>query len=130
MMYDTMRIERSDGRVLSIGSGLGWRLKRGSYKDWSDQSISVNTSPNVLTHGSALISTRMNEKDRTASAFFVGSDILAARSEVTSFFNSNFTFKVYMTHLGRTRWSEGRLAAFSCPPKRGFRNHNCVLQNS
>ena len=120
MMYDTMRLVRSDGRVLNIGHEKGWRLKRGSYSDWSDQSISVNTSPNVLTHGSSLVSTRLNEKDRTASAFFVGSDILVARSEATSFFNSDFTFKVYFTHLGRTRWSEGRLAAFSCPPVKEF----------
>lgn len=120
MMYDTMRIVRSDGRVLNIGSGAGWRLKRGSYKDWSDQSISVNTSPNVLTHGSSHVSTRLNEKDRAASAFFVGSDILAARDEATSFFNSDFTFKVYFTHLGRTRWSEGRLAGLSCPPVKDF----------
>ncbi|MBQ9785065.1 MAG: phage tail family protein [Clostridia bacterium] len=110
----TMRVVRSDGRVMHFDGTTGWAIEQDDSPEWSPMSLSVNTSANVLTDGSSLVSKRINEVDRTAKAYYFGDKPeREARSEAQSFFNPKFSFKVYVTYLGLTRWCEGELIGFA-----------------
>lgn len=111
----TIRIVRSDGQEMSFGDGTEWVLSMNSMDDWVEMDYSVETSANVLTDGSTLVSKRVNEKDRTLSAVYWGRDRLAAREAVIAFFNPKYNFAAHLTYFGRTRWCEGEQIGFDCP---------------
>lgn len=111
----TIRIVRSDGQEMSLGDGTEWVLSMNSMDDWVEMDYSVETSANVLTDGSTLVSKRVNEKDRTLSAVYWGRDRLAAREAVIAFFNPKHSFAAHLTYFGRTRWCEGEQIGFDCP---------------
>ena len=113
----SMRIIRSDGRELTAADGWqGWLIADGGLDDWLDLDINITTAANVLTDGSRLVSKRVEECERTASILYVGSrDWAEVRDEILSFLSPKHTFKVYVTHAGRTRWAEGELSARSVP---------------
>ena len=110
-------LERSDGVTFRIDGESGWMIPLDGLDGWAMLDLGVNTSPNVLTDGSALVSKRVNEKDRTARATYLGADNAAARAQAISFFNPKFTFKAHLTYKGRTRWCEGELIGFECPQR-------------
>lgn len=111
-----MRFVRSDGRVLEMGKGTMWVITE--LIGWGDLDLTVNMTPNVLSDGSSLVSKRVNDKDRTVKATYVGkSDKVAAHENVSSFFNPKFTYKAYVTpHECATRWVEGELYDRDIPP--------------
>lgn len=110
-------IERSDGVTFRIDGESGWMIPLDGLEGWAMLDLDVNTSPNVLTDGSSLVSKRVNEKDRTARATYLGADNTGARAQAISFFNPKFTFKAHLTYKGRTRWCEGELIGFDCPQR-------------
>lgn len=110
----TMRVVRSDGRVMHFDGTTGWAIEQGDSQEWSPMSLSVETAANVLTDGSSLVSKRVNEVDRTATAYYFGDKPeREARNDAQSFFNPKFAFKVFVTYLGQTRWCEGELIGFA-----------------
>ena len=117
----SMRIVRSDGAVLTATERLapGWVIKYNGLEGFDGMEYSVSTSKNVLADGSSLVSKRVEEKDRTVACFYMGRNgSRAARTECTSFFNPKHSYKLYLDFDGVTRWCEGELYAFSCPPER------------
>ena len=110
-----MRIVRSDGAELELGDGTEWVLSMNGMDDWLDLDYSVVTSANVLTDGSALISKRVAEKDRTISATYWGRDRTGERDRVIPFFNPKYSFEAHVTYFDRTRWCEGEQIGFDMP---------------
>ena len=56
------------------------------------------------------------KKDRTIVAVSRNNalnDVL--RHKATAFFNSKFTYKIYITYMGYTRWCEGKIYKFKMP---------------
>lgn len=111
----TCRIERSDGEELTFGDGTYWVLRMNDMGDWLDLDYTVTTSANVLTDGSTLVAKRVEEKDRTVSATYWGSDRMGMRDAVIAFFNPKYSYRVYLTYAGRTRWCEGEQIGFDMP---------------
>lgn len=115
---DGIRIVRSDGRELVATAGItdnGWTVSWQGLEDFLTLPITVRTSANVLTDGSSFLSERVEEADRTASLVYVGPrDPRGVRDEALSFFNPRHTFAVHVTHMGVTRWCEGRLTDRQC----------------
>lgn len=115
---DGIRIVRSDGRELVATAGIttnGWTVGWQGLEEFLTLPITVSTSANVLTDGSSFLSERVEEADRTASLVYVGPrDPRAVRDEALSFFNPRHTFAVHVTHMGVTRWCEGRLTDRQC----------------
>lgn len=109
-----LRIERPDGQQFIIGTGTDWRMENSALPDWNTLDYAVNTSENVLTDGSSVVSKRVNEKDRTLTAVYMGKDQAAARQEAITFFNPKFQFKVHITYHGRTMWCMGEQVGFTC----------------
>lgn len=123
---DGLRIVRSDGAemVCSMMSDRGWKVAQDGMDDFIDMQLDVVTSANVLTDGSALVSKRVGEVERTCSIFYAGDAAPSTvRNECLSFFNPKHSFEVHVTHLGVTRWCEGELVEVECALKPG--NHPC-----
>lgn len=110
----SLRIVRSDGLEFYVGRRSNWLMKNDAIADWNNQALSVNTAPNVLTDGSRLVSKRVDEKDRTFTAVYMGENQAIARSTAMSFFNPKHKFRVYITYHGKTRWCEGEQIGFQC----------------
>ena len=110
-----MRIVRSDGAELELGDGTEWVLSMNGMDDWLNLDYSVETSANVLTDGSALVSKRVAEKDRTISATYWGRDRTGERDRVIPFFNPKYSFEAHVTYFDRTRWCEGEQLGFDMP---------------
>lgn len=104
-----LRVVRSDGQEWSIGAGTGWYILEDGLEDLNDVSYSVETAANVLTDGSSLVGKRVEEKDRTIECQYSGASKAEERGRVLAFLNPKFSFKVYVTYMGRTRWYEGEL---------------------
>lgn len=116
-----MKIVRSDGRVLETRPG-GWTVEESKLENWDYFEQDIETAANVLTDGSSLVGKRLGEIDRTAYLAYLGNDktLLEQQTEAKTFFNPKFTFQVYMTYNGRTRWVEGELDAFQCVLYKGM----------
>ena len=116
-----MKIVRSDGRVLETRPG-GWTVEESKLENWDYFEQEITTAANVLTDGSSLVGKRLGEIDRTAYLAYFGNDktLLEQQTEAKTFFNPKFTFQVYMTYNGRTRWVEGELDAFQCALYKGM----------
>ena len=113
----SLRIVRDDGKTI-VADGQwsgGWAVEWEGLADFLDLPIDLSTSANVLTDGSTLISSRVAEVERTATIVYAGQrDPAQVRDEALAFFNPKHSFEVHVTHLGRTRWCEGELAARQC----------------
>ena len=113
----SLRIVRDDGAEIAADgqwSG-GWAVEWEGLADFLDLPIDLSTSANVLTDGSTLVSKRVAEAERTATIVYAGQrDPAQVRDEALAFFNPKHSFEVHVTHLGRTRWCEGELAARQC----------------
>ena len=113
----SLRIVRDDGKTI-VADGQwsgGWAVEWEGLADFLDLPIDLSTSANVLTDGSTLISSRVAEVERTATIVYAGQrDPASVRDEALAFFNPKHAFEVHVTHLGRTRWCEGELAARQC----------------
>ena len=107
-----MHIVRSDGRELDLGDGTEWVLSMNDMGDWVPLDYGVETSANVLTDGSTLVSKRVNERDRTIRCVYWGRDRKGVRDQVISFFNPRYSFEAHLTYFGRTRWCEGEQIGF------------------
>lgn len=113
----SLRIVRDDGQTI-VADGQwsgGWAVEWEGLADFLDLPIDLSTSANVLTDGSTLVSKRVAEAERTATIVYAGQrDPRVVRDEALSFFNPKHSFEVHVTHMGRTRWCEGELAARQC----------------
>lgn len=109
-----INIERSDGQTFNIGTGTDWRMKNDAIADWNTLDYSVNTEENVLDDGSRVVSKRVNEKDRTLSAIYMGDSPSQARTDALAFFNPKMTYKVHLEYHGRRMWCEGEQIGFDC----------------
>lgn len=112
-----LRIVRDDGETI-VADGQwsgGWAVEWDGLADFLDLPIDLSTSANVLSDGSTLVSKRVAEAERTATIVYAGPrDPAQVRDEALAFFNPKHSFEVHVTHLGRTRWCEGELAACQC----------------
>ncbi|RFT84675.1 phage distal tail protein [Adlercreutzia equolifaciens] len=111
----TMRVVRSDGaQMVFDGASSGWGIEQGDSSEWATLDQTVKTSPNIIRDGVARVSKRLDDKDRTVTAYYFGSEPEAkVRARAISFFNPKYEFRVYKTYLGVTRWYEGDLLAFA-----------------
>lgn len=113
----SLRIVRDDGAEI-VANGQwsgGWAVEWEGLADFLDLPIDLSTSANVLTDGSTLVSKRVAEAERTATIVYAGQrDPAQVRDEALAFFNPKHSFEVHVTHMGRTRWCEGELAARQC----------------
>lgn len=106
-------IVRSDGASFDIGTGTEWRIPNEGLENWANLPCTVNAVEIPNHDGAIITSKRVGSVDRTITAVAHGSnDGSAARAEAIQFFNPKYSYKVYMTYRGRTRWCEGEQIGF------------------
>lgn len=105
------RIVRSDGQELTLGDGE-WRIPKNGLENWAQLTYDVFSAEIPSSDGALVTSKRVSSQDRTITAEYTGTDREKARAYAIQFFNPKYTFKVYMTYMGRTRWTEGEQLAF------------------
>lgn len=107
-----VRIERSDGREMTFGTGTDWHIPNDGLKNIANNDYTVNTAPNVLTDGSTVVSSRVEEGDRTLQAVYLGQSPDAARQQAINFFNPKYQFIMNVRYRGRELRCEGEQIGF------------------
>lgn len=112
----SLKFIRSDKKEFVI-DGTDWKIP-------SDSGLSgigmfendITVVDNATGDGGLITSDRIAQKDRTITAISVNPNLNEVlRGEAVSFFNSKFTYKVYVTYMGLTRWFEGKIYKFNLP---------------
>ena len=113
-------IKRSDGKEFNInyGSDPDWKLPSDGLDGFGSFTNSVETTANAVGDGDVLESTRVGKTDRTIKFCNLDrANNVALRESASSFFTPKYTFRVYLTYMGRTRWIEGVIHKFDMPSK-------------
>lgn len=105
------RIVRSDGEELTLGDGL-WRIPNDGLENWANLPYNVFSAEIPSQDGAIITSKRVSAVDRTITAQAPSGDREGLRAEAIRFFNPRYTFKVFLTYMGRTRWCEGEQIGF------------------
>lgn len=113
----SFKIIRSDGATFNV-DGSDWDILSDGLDGWGDVSNALTSITSAFGDGSLSTTHRVASKDRSFSAITNNlwlSDIL--RRSATSFFRTKYTYDVYFTYMGETRWATGYLSKFECPTK-------------
>lgn len=106
------RIERSDGKEMTIGDG-DWRIPNDGLNNWANLPYTVSNVEIPSADGAQVTSKRVSAVDRTIKAVAARiEDNEGLRAAAIAFFNPKYTYRVYMTYQGRTRWCEGEQYGF------------------
>jgi hypothetical protein len=104
---------RSDKKEY-IFDGGNWGIVGISGIDYP--TIQLFTQTNAIGNGSVKTGQRLTDREITLQARLqdaLNNEIV--RQSVIQFFNSNYTFKLYITYQGVTRWIDVNIIGFSCP---------------
>lgn len=108
----TARIVRSDGQELTLGDG-DWRIPNDGLTNWANLPYTVSNIEIPSADGAQVTSKRVSAVDRTIKAVaYRIEDNEALRAAAIAFFNPKYSYKVYITYQGRTRWCEGEQYGF------------------
>lgn len=106
---------RSDGKTFILGTG-SWRILSNGLQGVDFPSFSVYSEKNAIGDGALLSGKRVDDRDIQVEAKSIDpTNNRAIRDATISFFNPKYSFKLYITYMGVTRWIEGELSGFKCP---------------
>lgn len=113
--YVAARFVRSDAAEL-IADGTDWLLTPGTVDGVCKPIFDVFTEDNANTDGSTVTGKRVAARDltMTGTGMRVANNAIL-RAMASSFFNPKYTYKIYMTYQGRTRWISAELAGIDIP---------------
>lgn len=106
---------RDDGKEFLI-DGTDWAIPSKGLDGFGEYENDIETVDNAVGDGGIITSTRIAPKDRTIQAISRNpKHNEALRKHTVAFFNGKFNYKVYLTYMGVTRWTEGRIYKFALP---------------
>lgn len=110
-----IRIVRSDSREFNI-DGTDWRILSKGLDGFGEYENDITTVDNAISDGGIIVSDRIAPKDRTIVAVSRNPHLNDIKRKVAlSFFNPKFTYSIYLTYMGVTRWCEGKIYKFDLP---------------
>jgi len=118
-MIDDVKIKivRSDGKELLIGSSQSdWLIPSEGLDGIDYPSTNLYTEANAIGNGSYVTGKNVESRTIKISAKVKNSvlnNIL--RANAVHFFNNRYTFKLYITYGGVTRWIDTNIDGFKCP---------------
>lgn len=116
----TVKLERSDGQTFIIDDYI-WRITEMSGFD--NLVNTLTTTKNINSDGVIVDSKQISSKDRSVKATCMIRNLNDVYRELTrKFFNPKYTFKLYATYLGATKWCEGELTGFKLPTDNVYDN--------
>lgn len=106
------RIVRSDGQEMTLGNN-DWRIPNDGLENWANLPYSVSSVEIPSYDGALITDKRVSSVDRTITAQSrnVGENP-NLRAQAIWFFNPKYSFEVYLTYMGRTRWCSGEQIGF------------------
>ena len=126
-MPTLIKFIRSDNTTFIIGTGSNWKITSLSGIDYPN--ISVFSEKNGVGDGAISTGKRVNDRDVQVIAKSIDPKINATiRKQAIAFFNPKYTYKLYVTYLGRTRWIEGEIEGFSCPATNVYRTMKLTIR--
>lgn len=113
--YVAVRFVRSDGKEL-IADGTDWLLTPGTAEGVCKPVIDLYTQDNAIGDGASVTGKRVapREMSMEVTAMSVKNNAVL-RAEAVAFFNPAYTYQVYLTYQGRTRWMAAELSGFNAP---------------
>lgn len=109
----TARFVRSDGAQLAA-DGTAWLLTQINGAD--APAYELFTEDLAVGNGGMLTGKRVKVRDLQLDAAALSvQENPQRRATVVTFFNPGYTYRVYLTYMGRTRWLQAELAAFKAP---------------
>lgn len=116
-----VRIIRSDGSSFVLGTGA-WRILSDGLKGIDFPNFSIYSGENGVGDGDLLFGKRINNRDIQVKCRSTDpSENANVRDATISFFNPKYSFRLYITYQGVTKWIEGELQGFSCPSENIYR---------
>lgn len=110
-----IRIIRSDGKSFVLGTGA-WRILSDGLKGIDFPNFSVYSDKNGVGDGALLSGKRIDDRDIQVKCKSTDPSANASvRSSTISFFNPKYTFRLYITYHGVTKWIDSEMQGFSCP---------------
>lgn len=110
-----IKIVRSDSKEFLINDGpyAEWKIPSKGLDGWGSFTNDISVVDNAVGDGGIVTSDRIGSCDRTFEAisrYKNLNDVL--RRSVNSFFNAKYTYKVFLTYMGVTRWAEGKIEKY------------------
>lgn len=117
-----IRCVRSDNKTFILGTGT-WRiLSKNGLQGIDFPNFSVYSDKNGVGDGALLSGKRIDDRDVQIKCQSVDPKANQVIREATiAFFNPKYTFKLFITYQGITKWIEGELQGFSCPSENIYR---------
>ena len=113
--YVAARFVRSDAAEL-IADGSDWLLTPGKVTGVGKPSLTVFTEDNAVGDGATVTGKYVAARDLTITGTAMRvSNNAVLRARAIAFFNPKYTYKVYLTYMGRTRWISAELAGVDIP---------------
>lgn len=110
-----VKIIRSDNKSLII-DGTDWIIPSKGLDGFGEVGNDLSSVDKSAGDGSVVVSKRVDSLNREIKAYVTDARLnQTLRYRATSFFNGKYTFKIYVTYMGRTRWCEGEIKKFFCP---------------
>lgn len=113
-----MTIKRSDGEEFTINKGESpdWKIPSKGLEGFGAFDNDITTTNNAIGDGGIISAARVAQKDRTIKAVSRNPYMNdAIRRRAISFFSPKYTYSVYLTYMGLTRWFEGQIHKFNLP---------------
>lgn len=118
-----IRIVRSDDQSFILGTGT-WKILSKGLEGIDFPNISVYSDKNGAGDGALLSGKRIDDRDIQIKC--KNTDPKSneqVRAAAINFFNPKYSYSIYITYMGQTRWTEGELQGFSCPSEN---IHRCM----
>lgn len=110
-----VRIVRSDDKSFILGTGA-WRIISKGLKGIDFPNFSVYPEKNGVGAGSLIAGKRIDDRDIQIDCRSTDPrSNQTLRDATITFFNPEYTFRLYITYMGVTKWIEAELQGFSCP---------------
>lgn len=110
-----VKIIRSDNKAFLLGTSP-WRILSDGLRGIDAPSFSVYTDKNGAGDGALLSGKRINDRDIQITCRSLDTaNNASVRAAALSFFSPKYSYKVYVTYQGVTRWAAAELEAFKCP---------------
>ncbi len=110
-----IKLLRSDGKSFVLGTGA-WKILSKGLQGIDFPNFSVYSDKNGVGDGALLSGKRVDDRDIQIKCKSIDPSANQVIRETTiSFFSPKYTYKIYITYQGITRWIEGELQGFSCP---------------
>lgn len=109
----SLKIIRSDKQKFIIDGEI-WGLS--SLEGFDHPSIEIFSEKNSIGDGSTVTGQRVSNVDRTFTAILKNKNLNEIMRKVSiSFFNPKYSYEVYITYQGQSRYFNGSILGFKCP---------------